>query len=258
MIHIKNAYAIEKMVEAGKRLSAIFSHLNTIINEGISTWEVDAWIENALHEHGLKTTMKGYHGYPHVSCISINDGVVHGIPRKDKIIQKHDLVKVDICASFDGFCADMARPFFIGTPPVVVQQFIDVTKKALDAGIFAARAGNHVSDISFAIQQVLLSHNYGIIRDFAGHGIGKNMHEDPDVFNYGKPKRGAVLSPGMAFAIEPMSTLGKEEVWIEDDKWTVRTQDGSLAMHIEDTIIVTEDDPLVATNNKIKRGSTDE
>lgn len=252
MICIKNTYEIEKMMEAGKRLAIIFQHLHHVVVAGATTLEIDQWIQNSLQEYNLKTTMKGYRGYGYVSCISINDEVVHGVPKKDKIIQENDLVKVDVCASFDGYCADMARPFFIGKASTVVQEFMDMTKKALEAGIFAARAGNHVSDISSAVGQVLLSCNYGIIRDFAGHGIGKNMHEDPDVFNYGKPKRGPILRPGMALAIEPMATLGKDAVWIEEDGWTVRTRDKSLAMHIEDTIIITENDPQVTTYNAIR------
>lgn len=252
MICIKNTYEIERMVEAGRRLATVFQQMQPVIVAGVSTLEIDQWIQRALGEYELKSAMKGYKGYAHVSCISINDEVVHGVPKKEKILQENDLVKVDVCASFDGYCADMARPFFIGKPSLVVREFIDMTKKALESGILAARVGNYVSDISYTIQQVLLSYNYGIIRDFAGHGIGKNMHEDPDVFNYGKPKRGAVLRAGMALAIEPMATLGKEAVLIEEDGWTVRTQDTSLAMHIEDTIIITENNPRVTTCNAIR------
>lgn len=248
MISIKNTFEIKKMIEAGKRLASIFEKLYGVVSVGKNTEDLNFWIEKQLEYNKLQTTMKGYQGYKHVSCISINDEVVHGVPRKEKIIQDGDLVKIDVCASFEGYCADMARPFFVGgSIPKQVQDFVAVAQESLLAGIEKVVPNNRVSDISCAIQDVVLKNNYGIVRDFAGHGIGKSMHEDPNVFNYGKPGRGSVLKVGMAFAIEPMITLGDHAIVIDEDEWTARTADGGLAMHVEDTVIVGENGPIVTT-----------
>jgi methionyl aminopeptidase len=247
MIYIKDENSIQKMLQAGKLLSEIFLELPSRILPGVSTLEINNWIESQLLEKNLKTTMKGYHGYKHVSCISLNEEVVHGVPRSDRLIKENDVVKVDVCASWQGYCADMARPFVVGAITQEVQDMITAAKKALNAGIQAIIPGNKVSDISYEIQKVIDVHGYGIVREFAGHGIGASMHEDPDVCNYGKPGRGAILREGMAFAIEPMITRGSHEILIEKDGWTARTKDRKLAMHIEDTVIVQKDGPLVTT-----------
>lgn len=248
MIFIKNTSEIQKMIETGKRLSSIFDELSAMVKPGNNTADVDRWIEERLEHKKLRTTMKGYCGYEHVSCISINDEVVHGVPCANKVIKDNDLVKIDVCASFEGYCADMARPFFVGGAMTSqVRDFVSVAQKSLLAGIAKMVPHNRVSDVSAAIQDVVLKHDYGIVREFAGHGIGKNMHEDPDVCNYGTPGRGPVLRVGMAFAIEPMITLGDHAIVIDEDGWTARTADGSLAMHIEDTVIVGENGPIVTT-----------
>jgi len=248
MIFIKSTSEIQKMIETGKRLSSIFDELPMIIKSGSSTADINHWIERQLEQRKLCTTMRGYCGYKHVSCISVNDEVVHGVPSEKKIIKDGDLVKIDVCASFEGYCADMARPFFVGKSMTQqVHDFVSVAQKSLLAGIEKMVPNNRVSDVSAAIQDVVLKYDYGIVREFAGHGIGKNMHEDPDVCNYGKPGRGPVLKVGMAFAIEPMITLGDHTIVIDDDGWTARTADGSLAMHIEDTVIVGENSPIVTT-----------
>lgn len=248
MIFIKDTFAIKKMVEVGKRLSAVFVELSDVVKAGCSTVYVDTWIEKRLESAKLQTEMKGYCGYKHVSCISINDEVVHGVPSVKKMIKDGDLVKVDVCASFEGYCADMARPFFVGTSmPIQMQKFVFVAKESLDVGIGQMVPNNHVSDISFAIQNVVLKNNYGIVREFSGHGIGENMHEDPNVSNYGNPGRGPILKIGMAFAIEPMITVGHPSIVIDKDGWTARTVDGSLAMHIEDTVVLGENGPIVTT-----------
>jgi len=248
MIHIKNKLSIQKMAQAGSLLSDILATVESVIKPGISTAEIDAWIETQLQEKGLKSQVKGYMGYRHVSCISLNDVVVHGVPRADCIVQLGDLVKIDVCASWNGYCADMARSFFVGQPSEQAQKLVDVAHQALKKGIEQARVGNRLSDISAAIQQEVEQHGFGIVRDFAGHGIGKNMHEEPEIVNYGKPGKGPILREGMTFAIEPMLTAGKYQVYVANDGWTVKTVDHSLAAHVEDTIAITSAGPIVLTS----------
>jgi methionyl aminopeptidase len=247
MIIIKDKSSIKKMEEAGKLLAGIFDDIVPFVHETMSTLQLDSWIEEQLRLKGLESKTKGYHGYRHVSCISVNDEVVHGIPAAHKILRVNDLVKIDICASWNGYCADMARVFFVGKVSAEVKKLAAVAKSALDKGIEKARPGNRLSDISAAIQQEVEQHGYGVVRDFAGHGIGKHMHEDPEVLNYGKPGQGPVLRPGMALAIEPMITMGKYAVYVTEDGWTVKTQDKSLAAHVEDTIVITENNPKILT-----------
>ena len=247
MIHIKNKLSIQKMAQAGSLLSDILAAVESLIKPGISTAEIDAWIELQLQEKGLKSQVKGYMGYRHVSCISLNDVVVHGVPRADCILQLGDLVKIDVCASWNGYCADMARSFFVGQPSEQAQKLVDVAHQALKKGIEQARVGNRLSDISSAIQQEVEKHGFGVVRDFAGHGIGKNMHEEPEIVNYGKPGKGPILQEGMTFAIEPMLTAGKYHVYVTPDGWTVKTVDHSLAAHVEDTIAITSAGPIVLT-----------
>ena len=247
MITIKNKLAIHKMEEAGKLLSEIFGSLGPLIIAGISTLEIDSYIAKKLQSCGLVSKSKGYMGYQHVSCISLNDVVVHGIPSHDIILRDGDLVKVDVCASYSGYCADMARCFFIGKPSSEVQLFIEVVQKALLDGVEQACVGNHISDISAAIQQTVESHGFGIVREFAGHGIGKQMHEDPEIVNYGSPGKGSLLRSGMTIAIEPMITMGNHELFIANDGWTAKTVDKSLAAHVEDTILITTSGPKILT-----------
>ena len=252
MISIKNQMAIEKMKTAGSLLSELVNNIHTIIQPGISTLEIDNWITGELLKRNLVSKAKGYMGYPCTSCISVNDEVVHGIPSKAKILVLGDLVKIDICASWKGYCADMARCFFVGNSSKESQKLVDVTQVALDKGIAKALPGNRLSDISAAIQEEIEKHGFGILRDFAGHGIGKEMHEDPEILNYGKPGMGPLLKAGMTFAIEPMVTFGKYDVYICKDGWTVKTKDKSLAAHIEDTILITECGPEILTRSNLK------
>jgi len=247
MIVIKNKSSIRKMEEAGRLLSGIFNDLEPRVKQGVSTLELDAWIEKQLQAKGLVSKTKGYMGYRHASCISVNDEVVHGVPEAQKILKNGDVVKIDVCASWRGYCADMARAFFIGDVPEKVRDLVTVAKQALDKGIQQARPGNRLSDISAAIQHEVELHGYGIVRDFAGHGIGKQMHEEPEVCNYGEPGEGPVLRAGMTLAIEPMITSGDYTVYVAQDGWTVKTKDKSLAAHVEDTIVITNDTPKILT-----------
>ena len=247
MIHIKNKISIQKMAQAGVLLSEILESVSHLIQPGVSTAEIDAWIEKQLHAKNLVSSTKGYMGYRHVCCISINDEVVHGVPHAAVLLRVGDLVKIDICASWNGYCADMARSFFVGEPSEQAKKLVEVAKQALDKGIEKARVGNRLSDISWAIQQEVEKHGFGVVRDFAGHGIGKQMHEEPEILNYGKPGRGPILCEGMTLAIEPMITFGDYKVYITNDGWTVKTVDKSLSAHVEDTIVITKSAPIVLT-----------
>lgn len=247
MIVIKNRSALAKMQEAGKRLQSVLSGVRGVIRPGVNALELENLIAQGLSKQGLESSTKGYRGYRHVSCISLNDEVVHGVPTVAKVLREGDLLKIDICASWRGYCADMARSFFIGKVDRTVQRLVETAWRALDRGIQQAYSGNHLTDISAAIQSEIEAEGFGIVRDFAGHGIGKRMHEDPEVFNYGVPGKGPIIRSGMAFAIEPMITMGSHEVYITDDGWTVKTCDGSMAAHVEDTVIVTDNGPVVIT-----------
>ena len=212
------------------------------------------YLEKELVAAKLYSQCKGYpnaSGVPFcgVACISINDEVVHGVPSKHKVIQEGDLVKVDICASSNGYCADMARCYFVGTGPnaQVARELVDAAQQGLDRGIAQAVIGNRIGDISSAVQRAVEQRGFQVVRMFAGHGIGKKMHEDPEILNYGQPGKGPLIEEGMAFAIEPMITQGSYQLTIDSDGWTARTRDNKLAAHIEDTIIVTENGPEITT-----------
>jgi methionyl aminopeptidase len=236
------------MRKTGACLAELFEMLAGYLQPGMTTEAVDAYIGQYLVAKGMRSETQGFHGYRHVSCISMNDAVVHGVPTHSIIIGEGDLIKIDVCASLQGYCADMARVFVLGTPTVLQSTMIEVGQKALDAGIAQAVPHNRIGDISSAIQQVIVAGGYGIVRDFAGHGIGTCMHQEPEILNYGKPHSGPRIKEGMAFAIEPMLTAQSEKVYIDDsDGWTVKTVDGGLAVHIEDTVIVTDQGPEIIT-----------
>ena len=247
MIVIKDNNACDKMRAAGALLSQLFGELGACIEPGISTLKLDSIIEKKLHKRGLISQSKGYMGYRHVSCISLNDEVVHGVPHENRIISNGDLVKVDVCAAYKGYCADMARCFTVGNVEGSVTELVSAAQRALNEGIGKAVAGGRLGDICQAIQRTVEGYGFGVVRDFAGHGIGACMHEDPEILNYGRAGDGPELKAGMAFALEPMITMGKYHVYVMDDGWTARTVDGSLAAHIEDTVIITDHGPEVVT-----------
>ncbi len=249
MITIKNKMALRKMAQAGSLLADLFQELKLHVQSGVSTGTIDAFIADGLTKRSLVSRTKGYKGYAHVSCISINDEVVHGVPRFDRFLQEGDLVSIDVCASHNGYCADMARTVCVGAVFDQARKLCLAVQQTLDKGIATARAGNHLSDISAAMQQEAERQGFAVVRDFAGHGIGKYMHEDPEILNYGVPGTGPVLQAGMTLALEPMITAGSYKVFIDRDGWTVRTADGSLAAHEEDTVAVTDGEPQVLTRN---------
>lgn len=247
MIIIKNKSSILKMEEAGKRLSGIFEKLSSLIKPDISTYEINSWISDQLKKNDLVSKSKGYMGYKYESCISVNQELIHGVPSKNKKLKLCDLVKIDICASWKGYCADMARSFCVDRCEAEAKKLVAIAQESLDAGISKAKEGNHLSDISAAIQEVVEGNGFSVIRDFAGHGIGKSLHEEPEIPNYGKPGQGPILIAGMALAIEPMISYGGHGVVIMDDGWTVETVDKSLTAHVEDTVIVTKGEPKILT-----------
>lgn len=251
MVTIKDNKELEKMAHAGSVIAELFESLSGYIVPGVTTYDIDQKIDKTLVEKGLVSATKGYKGYRHASCISVNDEIVHGVPKATRIIQNGDLVSVDICASWQGYCADAARTYIIGDATQEAHSLKAVAQEALMNGIEKARVGNRVSDISAAIQQTVQKHGFGIIRDFAGHGIGKRMHEDPDILNYGAPGKGLLLKEGMTFAIEPMISAGSYRVRIDADGWTARTADGSLAAHVEETVAITKEGPRILTKKTI-------
>lgn len=252
MIIIKNKASIRKMEEAGNLLAHVFDEIKHHIQPGITTLEINNAIEQEMQKRNLVSRTKGYMGYMYASCISLNDEVVHGIPSDTKVLQEKDIVSIDICVSFKGYCADMARTFLVGDTHKRYNHFIDVARSALNKGIDQARIGNYLSDISAAIQSEVEKNGFSVVRDFAGHGIGKSMHEDPEILNYGKPGQGPVLQAGMTLALEPMITMGEHEVYVAHDGWTVKTTDKSYAAHMEDTIVITENGPKILTNNIVE------
>ncbi len=247
MILIKNKAALRKMETAGQFLAEICEEIKPLMQIGSTTLELDTFISKQMAKKSLISCTKGYMGYKHQSCISLNDEVVHGVPRADKVLALKDLVKVDICASWQGYCADMARCYFVEQEDSDAKKLVEVAQSSLDAGIACMYPGKRLTDISAAIQEKVEAYGFGVVRDFAGHGIGKRMHEDPEILNYGKPGTGPVLQVGMAFALEPMITAGSYQVYIAPDGWTVRTKDKSLAAHIEDTVVVTDNGPKILT-----------
>ena len=251
MIAIKNKQALTKMSVAGQLLAEVFDDLVEGIIPGTTTFDIDMWIAQQLRTRKLISRSLGYHGYKHVSCVSVNDEVIHGVPSQEKMLEEGDLVTVDVCASWKGYCADMARSFFVGSSIDEHRAFVRVAQSALDNGIAQAQPGNRLSDISAAVQHEVERHGYGVLRDFAGHGIGKQMHEPPEILNFGKPGNGPILRSGMALAIEPMITMGHYDVYVSDDGWTVKTVDKKLAAHIEDTVIITDNGPRVLTRAKV-------
>ncbi|RTL05967.1 type I methionyl aminopeptidase [Candidatus Dependentiae bacterium] len=250
MVKIKNKVAIQKMKNSGKMLASLFDQLSSLIVIGMTTADIDRWIEKQLEQKGMVSQTKGYYGYRHVSCIAVNDEVVHGVPHDRSVLKNGDIVKVDVCASFKGYCADMARPFLLGDVSPEAMKLVSVAQVALDKGISQAIVENRLGDISSAVQYEVEKNGFGIVRDFAGHGIGSSMHEAPNIPNYGIAGKGLKLMAGMAFAIEPMITQGSYKVKIDkQDGWTVRTADGLLAAHVEDTVLVLDDGPFITTRN---------
>ena len=244
-ISIKSAKEIERMKEAGRILAIVHEELEKFIRPGISTWEIDHLGEEMIRSFGCTPNFLHYNGYPASICVSVDDEIVHGIPNKKHILREGNIVSLDAGVIYEGYHSDAARTHAVGEVSQEAQRLMDVTKESFFEGIKYAKAGNHLHDISKAIQEHVEKNGFSVVRDLVGHGIGRNLHEEPEVPNYKTIGRGPKLVPGMTLAIEPMVNAGAYDVWWLEDDWTVVTQDGSLSSHYENTILITEDEPVI-------------
>lgn len=247
MIIIKSKQELDYMREAGKVCGQILRDLKDIIRPGLSTLEIDRFVEKTVREHGMTAAEKGYCGYPASVCVSINDEVVHGIPSKKRHLREGDIVSCDLVVEYKGYMADAARTYPVGKVSPEAMHLIETAEKAFWNGIAYAKPGFRLHDISHAIQETVEGEGYGVIRDFVGHGIGSEMHEDPQIPNVGKAGKGPRLQPGMTLAIEPMITQGDWEIDVLEDDWTAVTVDGGLAAHYENTVVITDGEPELLT-----------
>ena len=237
---IKTVEEIESMRIAGKMLAEVLQHVKNQTVAGMSTKDLDDMAAKKLKTLGGAPSFLGYNGFPGVLCVSVNDEVVHGLPNEDKVLEDGDIISIDFGVTYRGMVTDAAITFALGTIEPRVQKLIEVTERSLMAGIDVLRGGVRVGDIAHTVQKVLDSRGYGIVRDLVGHGVGHHLHEDPNIPNYGHAGSGPTLHAGMTIAIEPMATLGGWQVMMDDDNWTIRTKDHSLAAHFEHTILITE------------------
>ena len=254
MVTIKSKREIQLMREACRVVAVVYKELGEKIKPGMTTWEVDQLAEKIMRREGAIPAEKGFDSgirgvppFPASICISINDEVIHGIPSKHKVIKEGDIVSVDTVALKNGFNGDAARTFLIGKVSKEAQRLVEVTKQAFFEGIKYAKPGYRIGDVCHAIGEYVRSQGYSVVREFQGHGIGREMHEDPGIPNYGKAGKGIRLEAGMTLAIEPMVIQGKPNILELDDGWTIITEDGSLAAHYENTILITEKEPEILT-----------
>ena len=254
MVTIKSKKEIELMREACKVVALTHNEIEKSIKPGMTTAELDQIVEKTMKKYGAISAEKGYNPgikgvppYPASACISINDEVIHGIPSNKRIIQDGDIVSIDLVSLKNGFHGDAARTYLVGNVSKDAKRLVEVTKQAFFEGIKYAKKGNRIGDVSHAIGEYVKSQGYSVVREFEGHGIGRQMHEAPEIPNYGKAGRGIRLEPGMTLAIEPMVIQGKPNILQLDDGWTIITEDGSLAAHYENTILITENEPELLT-----------
>jgi methionyl aminopeptidase len=247
MIIRKSPDEIQLMREAGRIVAETLGLIEKAIKPGLSTIELDRMVDGYIKKRDGRPAFKGYRGFPASVCISINEGVVHGIPGS-RSLRLGDIVSVDVGVEHRGCYADAAATFPVGNISPDAKRLIEVTKRALEKGINMCRVGNHLSDISHAIQRTAEEAGYSVVREFVGHGIGRSMHEDPQIPNYGEPGRGPRLEEGMTFALEPMINIGSHEVKVLPDKWGVVTLDESLSAHFEHTVAIAREGPLILTS----------
>ena len=244
-VTIKSPREIELMREAGRILAKTHEELAKNLRPGMSTWDIDHMGEEIIRSYGCIPSFKNYNGYPASICVSVNDEVVHGIPHKEHFLDEGDIVSLDAGVIYKRYHSDAARTYGIGEIDDDAKKLIEVTRQSFFEGIKFAKAGNHLNDISAAIQKYAESFGFGVVRDLVGHGIGSHLHEDPEIPNFARKRKGILLQPGMTLAIEPMITEGSYEVvWLDDD-WTVMTEDGGWAAHYENTILITEGEPEI-------------
>jgi methionyl aminopeptidase len=251
MILLKSPREVQEMQRPGEIVGGAHRRVREVVQPGVTTGEVDELVEQYIREEGGKPAFKGYRGFPASICISVNQEVVHGIPG-DRVLQEGDIVGVDIGVQALGFYADAAQTLPVGNVSEAGEQLLQVTREALYGGIAEAREGNRVGDVSHAVQTLVESHGFSVVRSLVGHGIGRSMHEDPQVPNFGKPGEGPELKAGMVLAIEPMVNAGGFEIEVLSDEWTVVTRDGSLSAHFEHSVAITENGPVILTDGSIE------
>lgn len=249
MIVIKSEEEIQKMKIAGELLANIHKGIKEIVKPGVTTKEIDDYVEKVLKENNATGEQKGYQGYEYVTCASINDEICHGFPRNEPL-KEGDIVTIDMVVNLDGWLADSAWSYAVGNISEEAEKLMEATKESLYKGIEKAVIGNRIGDISNAIQAYVEPMGYSVVRDFVGHGIGKDIHESPQVPHYGKAGRGPRLVEGMVFTIEPMINIGKYNAKMDDNGWTARTVDGSLSAQYEHTIAITKDGPIILTEQE--------
>ncbi len=240
MIRVKARDEIRKMRIAGKVVATVLEKAKELVIEGASAYDIEKMAEDVILSSGCKPSFKGYGGYPYSTTVSVNEEVIHGFPLKTKVFKKGDIVSVDVGAMYDGYHADAARTYIVGETDEGGKRLVEVTAKSLEEAIEIIRPNVRLGLISNTVQKIVESNGFGIVRDFVGHGVGKKLHEDPQIPNYGDPESGVMLRPGMTLAIEPMVTEGSWHVKILEDGWTVVTVDGKRAAHFENTVLVTE------------------
>jgi methionyl aminopeptidase len=254
MIIRKSAEEIERMARAGEVVAEVLAMLGERARPGVTTEDLDALAEELIRSHGGAPTFKGYRGYPAAICTSPNDMVVHGIPGPTALAEG-DVLSVDVGVTLNGFVADSAYTFAIGEIPADAERLLSGGRAALAAGIEQCRAGNHLSDISHAIQVATETRGFSVVRSLVGHGVGRSMHEEPQIPNYGDPGRGPVLAAGMTLAIEPMINAGGPDIVLHDDQWSISTSDRSLSAHFEHTVAVTDEGPRILTADRAAVGA---
>ena len=248
MILLKSPRELALMRRGGHILAEVMDRLRESVRPGLSTQEIDDEVEAFIRERGATPAFKGYRGFPATVCTSINEEVVHGIPSPQRRLKEGDIIGLDLGCIVDGYYADCALTLAVGEVPRRVQELLEVTRESLDIAIEECWSGHRLSNISYAVQRHVEAHRFSVVRAFVGHGIGRALHEDPQVPNFGDPGRGPQLKAGMVLAIEPMVTMGSWEVRVLDDGWTAVTRDGSLAAHFEHTIAITDGEPEVLTS----------
>ena len=246
MITIKSDREIELMKRAGEIVYETHQYLKPYVKAGMKTIDLDKMAEDFIRSKGATPSCKGYEGFPYTLCISINDEVVHGFPSNYKL-KDGDIVTLDICACYKGYHGDSGWTYAVGEISDEDKYLMKHTEEALYQGIKEAKVGNRIGDISYAVQKYAEDHNLGVVRELCGHGIGTNLHEDPDVPNFGQKGTGPLLKKGMVIAIEPMLTFGDYSVYLDDNDWTIITDDGSHAAHYEHTVLITDDGPMILT-----------
>jgi len=247
VIVLKSKNEIAIMHDAGRIAAETLQALKEMVKPGVTTAELDAVAQSIITKRGAKPSFKGYHGFPASICSSLNEQVVHGIPSRKVVLKEGDIISIDIGATYKGYVGDTAATFPVGQVSNKAKRLMQTTQEALMAAIAAAHGGNHLEDISGAVQDYAESRGYSVVRQYVGHGVGRQMHEDPQIPNYRQGKRGPLLKPGMTLAIEPMVNEGAAETLTLKDKWTVVTEDGKLSAHFEHSIVITEGEPEILT-----------